>query len=78
MKFGAWSYTGYYVDLKQLPQGSIFIQKIIILLSLNLLAINSVSGFFFCFTDQVMNGIDKYGQDVETMKIGMDLSFFYQ
>nr|CDQ00564.1 BMA-ACR-12 [Brugia malayi] len=48
MKFGAWSYTGYYVDLKQLPQ------------------------------DQVMNGIDKYGQDVETMKIGMDLSFFYQ
>lgn len=49
MKFGAWSYTGYYVDLKQLPQGSIFIQKIIILLSLNLLAINSVSGFFFLF-----------------------------
>ncbi|EFO23093.1 acetylcholine receptor protein [Loa loa] len=48
MKFGAWSYTGYYVDLKQLPQ------------------------------DQVMSGIDKYGQDVETMKIGMDLSFFYQ
>ncbi|CAG9537211.1 unnamed protein product [Cercopithifilaria johnstoni] len=48
MKFGAWSYTGYYVDLKQLPQ------------------------------DQVMNGKDKYGQDVETMKIGMDLSFFYQ
>ncbi|KAK6110079.1 Neurotransmitter-gated ion-channel ligand binding domain family protein [Brugia pahangi] len=48
MKFGAWSYTGYYVDLKQLPQ------------------------------DQVMNGIDIYGQDVETMKIGMDLSFFYQ
>ncbi|KAM3726973.1 Acetylcholine receptor subunit beta-like [Dirofilaria immitis] len=48
MKFGAWSYTGYYVDLKQLPQ------------------------------DQVMKGIDKYGQDVETMKIGMDLSFFYQ
>uniref|UniRef100_A0A0R3S0J7 Neur_chan_LBD domain-containing protein n=1 Tax=Elaeophora elaphi TaxID=1147741 RepID=A0A0R3S0J7_9BILA len=48
MKFGAWSYTGYYVDLKQLPQ------------------------------DQVMNGVDKYGQEVETMKIGMDLSFFYQ
>uniref|UniRef100_A0A915PF19 Neurotransmitter-gated ion-channel ligand-binding domain-containing protein n=1 Tax=Setaria digitata TaxID=48799 RepID=A0A915PF19_9BILA len=48
MKFGAWSYTGYYVDLKQLPQ------------------------------DQIINGIDKYGQDVETMNIGMDLSFFYQ
>ncbi|KAL3981855.1 Neurotransmitter-gated ion-channel ligand binding domain family protein [Acanthocheilonema viteae] len=48
MKFGTWSYTGYYVDLKQLPQ------------------------------DQVISGIDKYGQNVETMKIGMDLSFFYQ
>uniref|UniRef100_A0A915CAJ8 Neurotransmitter-gated ion-channel ligand-binding domain-containing protein n=1 Tax=Parascaris univalens TaxID=6257 RepID=A0A915CAJ8_PARUN len=48
MKFGAWSYTGYYVDLKQLPK------------------------------DQVVNGTDKYGQDVETMEMGMDLSFFYR
>ncbi|VDK46877.1 unnamed protein product [Anisakis simplex] len=48
MKFGAWTYTGYAVDLKQLPK------------------------------DQVVNGTDNYGQDVETMETGMDLSFFYR
>ncbi|VDN01549.1 unnamed protein product [Thelazia callipaeda] len=48
MKFGAWSYTGYYVDLKQLP------------------------------LDQIMNETDVNGQDVETMQVGMDLSFFYE
>lgn len=75
MKFGAWLYIGYYVDLKQLPQSSFFhLENDNIFES----EIHLSSILYHHFTDQVINGIDKYDQEVETMKIGMDLSFFYQ
>lgn len=66
MKFGTWTYTGRYVDLKQLPQGKFSWAETILFLYLGLLV-----------TEEVVT-ITKDDNDVEFMQQGMDLSFFYR
>lgn len=63
MKFGAWSYTGYYVDLRQLPRG---------------LSHDSSTFAALSLIEEVTIKKDEDGSDIEFIENGMDLSFFYK